>query len=634
MNVLSQISIRAKLAILVVCALLSVMAVAGVFKQLLRETTINSPAYVAIGDSKALVSDILPPPLFLIEAHDAMLEIAFSADGERLGELKRQVAELRGGFERSRAHWVAVLPPGKSRATAVETSSVAAARWLELAQGQLIPAVERGERDKAIALFRGPMSEAFSAHKLGVLQVVKAAEQVVAVDEAAAAKLIEDGSRSGATVVVVAALLVAGVAFGVFRGISRSLTAVGQAVNKLSNGDFTAKTGLDSADELGVMAKELDAAIGNIRSNIQKVRGAAQRLAAGDLSGRVESTGDDELAAMARDLDAATTALRSAMHEVREAAEQVVGAAQQMSSGGVELSAGAQTQAASLEETSASLEEMTGSIKQTSDNAQQGAQASAKTRELATRGSEVAKDAITAMREVNDSSARIVDIITTIDEIAFQTNLLALNAAVEAARAGELGRGFAVVASEVRNLALRSATSAKEIKALIQDSLRKVDVGSRLVAQSGSALDEIVTSVRHVTDIAGEIAAASREQASGIDQVSRAMSQMDTVTQENAAQTEELSAAAVALSEEGERMLDLVARFKLDAGEGAGRSRATTKRTGLKAGSAGHDRHGGGKVRHGVAQASAASRPLLVGPAGQHASGRRAADGDDGFETY
>jgi methyl-accepting chemotaxis protein len=241
----------------------------------------------------------------------------------------------------------------------------------------------------------------------------------------------------------------------------------------------------------------------------------------------------------------------------------VASASQQLAAASEELSSGAQEPASSLEETASSLEEITGTIQQNADNAQQANQLAGNSRSVAEKGGEVVGRAVQGMSEINVASKKIADIITAIDEIAFQTNLLALNAAVEAARAGEQGRGFAVVAGEVRNLAQRSAGAAKEIKGLIQDSVAKVQAGTELVNQSGHTLAEIVTSVKRVTDIVSEIAAASREQAGGMEQVNKAVTQMDQVTQGNASQTEELSGTAEGLASQAAQLQQLVAQFNL-----------------------------------------------------------------------
>jgi methyl-accepting chemotaxis protein len=288
-----------------------------------------------------------------------------------------------------------------------------------------------------------------------------------------------------------------------------------------------------------------------------------ERVADGDLTVSLDVHTQDEVGRMAMALNRAVEKLNSTMQEVADSAGNASSSSQQLAAASEAIASGAQEQAASLEETSASLEEITATVRQSADNAQQASQLATGSKDSALQGQEVVSKAITAMSEINQASAKISDIISTIDEIAFQTNLLAVNAAVEAARAGDEGRGFAVVASEVRSLAQRSAVAAKEIKVLIQDSLRKVEAGSALVNRSGETLQGIVGSVKRVTDIVSEIAAASREQTAGIEQVNSAMTQMDQVTQGNSAQTEELSATAEALSEQASHLLQLVSTFTL-----------------------------------------------------------------------
>ena len=290
---------------------------------------------------------------------------------------------------------------------------------------------------------------------------------------------------------------------------------------------------------------------------------ALEKVADGDLTASLDVKTKDEVGRMATALNNALEKLRSTLEEVSQGAMNATAASQELAAASQAIASGAQEQAASLEETSASLEEITATVRQSADNARQASQLASGSRDAAEQGQGVVSNAVTAMAEINAASAKIADIIGTIDEIAFQTNLLAVNAAVEAARAGEEGRGFAVVAAEVRSLAQRSAEAAKEIKTLIQDSLRKVERGTDLVNKSGETLQGIVSSVKRVTDIVGEIAAAAGEQSTGIEQVNTAMTQMDQVTQSNSAQTEELSSTAESLSDQSQGLMDLVKTFTL-----------------------------------------------------------------------
>jgi len=289
----------------------------------------------------------------------------------------------------------------------------------------------------------------------------------------------------------------------------------------------------------------------------------ASGVAAGDLAMNIASGGQNETGRLLSALHEMQARLSAIVREVREGAESVATASAQISSGNNDLSARTEQQASALEETAASMEELGSTVRGNADNAQQANQLALAASNVAVKGGEAVGQVVETMREISDSSKKISDIIGVIDGIAFQTNILALNAAVEAARAGEQGRGFAVVASEVRTLAGRSAEAAKEIKALIGASVERVELGSSQVDSAGATIKEVVASIRRVTDIMGEISAASREQSSGVAQVGEAVTQMDRATQENAALVEESAAAAESLKTQAQQLVQAVAVFKL-----------------------------------------------------------------------
>ena len=302
------------------------------------------------------------------------------------------------------------------------------------------------------------------------------------------------------------------------------------------------------------------------RSITQPLRQAvdvARTVATGDLSARIEVHSADETGQLLQALRDMNEALVNIVGEVRSGTETIASASHQIASGNADLSSRTEEQASSLEETASSMEELTSTVKQNADNARQANQFAVSASEVAEKGGAVMTEVVETMGAINESARKIVDIIAVIDGIAFQTNILALNAAVEAARAGEQGRGFAVVASEVRNLAQRSAAAAKEIKALIDNSVEKADAGSRLVDQAGTTMRDVVESIRRVADIMGEISAASQEQTDGIGQVQLAISQMDQTTQQNAALVEEAAAASEQLREQAGKLSQTVAVFRL-----------------------------------------------------------------------
>jgi methyl-accepting chemotaxis protein len=293
-----------------------------------------------------------------------------------------------------------------------------------------------------------------------------------------------------------------------------------------------------------------------------------RKVAQGDLSSRITPNTQDEIGQLLHAVLDMQTALTSLVTRVRQGSDSVSTASAEIAQGNHDLSARTESQASALQQTAASMEELSSTVKQNADNARQANQLAQSASTVAVQGGEVVAQVVDTMKGINDSARKIHDIISVIDGIAFQTNILALNAAVEAARAGEQGRGFAVVASEVRSLAGRSAEAAKEIKALITDSVGRVERGSAQVDQAGATMNEVVTSIRRVTDIMGEISSASTEQSQGVSQVGEAVTQMDQTTQQNAALVEEMAAAASSLKSQAQDLVQTVSVFKLagDAG--------------------------------------------------------------------
>ncbi|TDN68394.1 methyl-accepting chemotaxis protein [Paraburkholderia sp. BL10I2N1] len=330
----------------------------------------------------------------------------------------------------------------------------------------------------------------------------------------------------------------------------------------------------------------------------------ASSIAKGDLTQVIALRPHDSTSMMSA-MSQMQARLQRTIAEIRRSAESIASATKQIAAGNGDLSQRTEQQAASLQETAASMEQLTATVKQNADNARQASGLANSASDIATKGNDVVSRVIGTMGEINESSHKISDIIGVIEGIAFQTNILALNAAVEAARAGEQGRGFAVVAGEVRSLAQRSATAAKEIKQLIGDSVERVNNGSVLVEQAGTTMGEILQAVRRVTDIMGEIAAASEEQSSGISQVGRAVTQMDEVTQQNAALVEEAAAAAASLQDQAARLRETLSAFRVDeharhrepfSGAPAKPTKSTAKHAALQA--------------SGVAAAKPAARPV------------------------
>jgi methyl-accepting chemotaxis protein len=406
-------------------------------------------------------------------------------------------------------------PKGKEVLVAAETKRTA---YLAV-RGQLIKLIKAGDREVTAAYlfgdFQKPQYEYFDA----VGKLANFQESLMSEDGEQAAESAKSAITNAIGIAAFAAIFAAVVAFLITRTVTRPLI---QAVQIATN------------------------------------------VAAGDLTTRIEFTHSDETGKLLGALRVMQTNLEKMVSNVRSSSQNVANASTEIAQGNNDLSVRTEQQASALEETAASMEELSTTVKQNADSARQANQLAASASAVATQGGEVVAQVVETMKGINDSSRKIFDIISVIDGIAFQTNILALNAAVEAARAGEQGRGFAVVASEVRSLAGRSAEAAKEIKNLINASVERVEQGTALVDRAGVTITETVTSIRRVTDIMGEISAASSEQAAGVNQIGEAVSSMDKVTQQNAALVEEMAAAASSLSSQAQELVKVVADFKLN----------------------------------------------------------------------
>ncbi|MCC7012244.1 MAG: HAMP domain-containing protein [Planctomycetes bacterium] len=510
-------TVKSKLTILIVSFVAGLALILGMaFKAL--PATVEESEYNGIVLDKDLIADILPPPEFIIEAHLTAWQIAHCVDVQLAEKHLSRMKQLRADYDTRHEFWNENLEGDEIRTAVLEETYEPALEYFRVVEQQLAPAALANDFERATAVLNEELMPIYERHREAIDHAVALATEHLdeEIAEASTAIGLERTLLGGVGLAVT--LLGCILGWTIVTGVTRSARTVNEVMAKVAGRDLAARMDANAKDEFGDMARSLNRALDEVSSAMRTIRGST-----------------DEVGTASRELQSAAN----------------------------EISGGAQESASSLEETAASLEEITSTIQQNADNAQQAAQLAKGASDTARAGGEVTTRAVSAMKDINEGSKKIADIITTIDEIAFQTNLLALNAAVEAARAGEQGRGFAVVASEVRNLAQRSAEAAKEIKGLIGDSLQRVERGSQLVDESGKRLSEIVESVQKVADIIAEIAAASREQSTGIEQLNTAVSQLDQVTQQNAAQTEELSSTAQQLSTRADEVRTLVGAFAL-----------------------------------------------------------------------
>lgn len=463
--------------------------------------------------AKDVVADILPPPLYLVE-YRLLLSRAVEQTVS-LTVAQSEARRLESEFKSREAHWRANPPFGLEKWLLGEQRSLAL-QMFDVGQTGVLTHLKQGNTDAARAAL-AKVDSLYDQHRQAVDATVSAANGLVSESTELFAAAGSSGTRH---MVLFALTMLAATLWCYLKVRSSILKPVSECVHhaqSVAEGDLTLTINVERKDELGVLQNALVVMSGQLRQMVD---------------------------------------------QVHTSVETIQNAAGEISSGNDDLSERTQEQASALEQTSATMEEMTAALKNSADHAASAAEYAAQARRNAESGGEVLSQTISAMQDITSSSKKITDIITVIDSIAFQTNLLALNAAVEAARAGEHGRGFAVVASEVRSLSQRCATAAGEVKALIEESVRNVSTGSQLVNASGSTLGNIVSGIQKAGDVITELAASGRQQAEGIDQVNKAVIQIDEATQQNAALVEQIASASKLMSDQAVDLARLVSRFK------------------------------------------------------------------------
>lgn len=604
---LSKFSISKITKIFSAGILAGMIAAVAVNQYALHEVTIGSDRYNQIVDGKDVIADILPPPLYIVEAYLEARIILENTD--EYEARKANFVRMKTEFDGQQAKWLQSTLPDNIRVTLTRDSHAAATKFWKELNSRFLPAIETGKRADAAASMK-KLHEFFQEHRRIVVQIVANANDFLVHTEAETASL-ESGLI--VTSIVLSLLTLAALILSVFqmrKVVTKPLDRITSRMNALAKGDYDSEIPYShKGNEIGDIARalekfraaafekiEADAALekereqadANRRKASEDVKVAVEiigkslgELADGNLATRVTDQLSREYSGLATDFNSAVEKLQNTMTSVVAGMGSIDSGNSEVAVATNDLSRRTEHQAAALEETAASVAEITESVQKSSVGAERAREISTSTQAEAEQSGQIVSSAVTAMSEIEKSADEINDIIGVMDEIAFQTNLLALNAGVEAARAGDAGRGFAVVASEVRALAERSATAARQVQDLISTSTTQVKDGVRLVKSTGEALDRISKGVVEINSVVSEITDGTRIQAESLGQVNSAVSQLDQVTQENAAMVEEASAATRQLATQSSELTNIIGGFRL--GTSTTPQSATTYGAGLTA---------------------------------------------------
>jgi methyl-accepting chemotaxis protein len=519
MNMLRSITLSRRLAALIAIFSLGFLLYGFWSFKTLNEFKVNGPVYDHIVQGKDLVADILPPPAYIIESYLLIFQLMAATEQVEQQQLIARMTTLRHDYDERHAYWAKAGLDGDMADALLTRAHAPALAFYDVAFKQYIPALQANEPVAMAAAMDG-MKRAYDAHRRVINELVTKANVHSTAFETHARE------RTAMATIVLALILALSLGIGVVGVVLVSKSITGPLQNAVEQ---------------------------------------ARIVAAGDLTSQIVASFDDEPGQLLQALKSMNDSLSTTVGRVRSGADMIATSAREIAAGNLDLSARTEAQAGSLEQTASAMQQLTSTVKQNAENARNANRLVGSASEVAIEGGQMVGKVVQTMGSIKDSSRKIVDIIGVIEGIAFQTNILALNAAVEAARAGEQGRGFAVVATEVRNLAQRSGAAAKEIRILIGSSVDQVDAGSKLVDDAGATMEKIVASVKQVADIMGDIARASHEQSDGIEQVNQAITQMDEVTQQNAALVEQASAATASMEQQAAALLQQLRVFKLDA---------------------------------------------------------------------